>query len=95
MVMMRRIGDMKLIFCPHCDDVVKLRTEARRSCWCGKSGGMYQRDGLNAIVDGDAVPLGFLNSTLGAALKERPQSGMGSRFEAFVIPHRCPTVSKY
>ncbi len=86
---------MKLIFCPHCEDVVKLRTEFRRVCRCGKSGGMYQPDGLNAIIDGDAVPLGFLNSSFSDALKERPQSGMGSRFEAFVILHRCPTVSKY
>ena len=86
---------MKLLYCPHCNDIIKLRSEARRTCWCGKSGGMYMPDGINAIIDGDAIPLGILNSALEVALKERPQSGIGTRFEAFVIPHRFLTVSKY
>jgi len=85
---------MKLIFCPHCEDVVKLRTESSRTCWCGKSGGMYRKDGDNAIIAGAAIPLGFGNTTFGLALRQRPADGMGSRFEAFVIPHRCPSIEK-
>ena len=84
---------MKLIFCPHCQDVVKIRRDPRR-CWCGKSGGLYKEDGLNAIIYGDAIPLGFLNSTFSKALKERPFSGAGTEFKAFVIPHVCFTINK-
>ncbi len=83
---------MKLIICVECSDVVKLDTDFR-SCNCGKSGGMYLEDGLNARIHGEhAIPIGFNNHTLRHALVNRPERGMGSRFEAFVIPKQCDTI---
>jgi hypothetical protein len=82
---------MKLIFCPECQDVVKLLDRPRR-CDCGQSWGSYMEDGLHAEIAGKAIPIGFNNSTLAQALKVRPASGMGARFEAFVIPKDCPTI---
>lgn len=96
---------MKLLLCPECQDVRKLgklrytTCECSKCvqlyatfCECGESWGYYRADGLNAIVDGEAIPLGFLNSSLVDAIRNRPVSGDGSRFEAFVIPIVCDTV---
>lgn len=82
---------MKLIFCPICQDVVKLDYDPR-FCECEKSSGYYMEDGLNAVIFGKAIPIGFANSSLAEALRCRPQDGMGKRFEAFVIPYDCPTI---
>lgn len=82
---------MKLIFCPICEDIVKLRKYLRK-CDCGESGGYYLADGINAELTGEAVPLGIGNSTFITALRNRPMSGNGQRFEAFVIPKICLTV---
>jgi hypothetical protein len=84
---------MKLIYCPACDDVVKLHPELT-TCRCGRSYGMYAPDGLNALYGGRAVPLGFANSSLMFAINMQPESGDGQRFEAFVIPKQCPTFHK-
>lgn len=82
---------MKLIVCPKCDDVLSLRTDRERICECGRSGGRYTDD-LNAEIWGEAIPIGIANSSFIAALRARPDAGLGSRFEAFVIPRTCPTV---
>lgn len=60
-------------------------------CGCKGCGGRYIND-LDAIYWGTCVPLGFSNSSLSAAVSEQPPSGMGERFEAFVIPKNCPTM---
>lgn len=83
---------MKLIFCPHCHDIRKLQSNTVTSCLCGKSSGQYLADGVRAVLRGDAIPIGILNSSFVKAVKARPQEGMGERFEAFVIPRECPTV---
>jgi hypothetical protein len=83
---------MKLIYCPACEDIVKCQ-KSGRTCQCGASGGRYT-DSLNAIYWGEAVPLGLANSSFVQALRQQPESGMGSRFEAFVIPKICPTFKK-
>ncbi|MEM9809391.1 MAG: hypothetical protein AAF959_29430 [Cyanobacteria bacterium P01_D01_bin.56] len=82
---------MKLIFCPHCHDIRKLGYDCRY-CSCGESWGYYQNDGINAVVGGKAIPLGIENSSLKRAIQGRPDQGIGSRIEAFVIPVECPTV---
>jgi len=84
---------MKLIYCTHCRDIVKLTLE-RRSCSCGRSSGMYYEDGLHANIIGDAVPLGITNESFLSALANRPAAGMGVEFTAFVIPVKCDTVKK-
>lgn len=83
---------MKLIVCPKCSYVFGLKQEPL-FCLCGKSGGEYI-DNLNAVIWGDAIPLGFANWSFIAALREQPESGMGKNFEAFVIPKVCPTVKR-
>ena len=83
---------MKLLFCPACEDVVKLRTECPRACHCGQSRGRYMPDGLHAEISGKAVPLGFVNISFSNALQNRPASGHGERFTAFVIPKECENV---
>lgn len=82
---------MKLIYCPECHDVVRLELN-HRQCKCGKAYGHYLKDGLQAVINTTAVPLGFNNFSLMPALENRPASGMGENFEAFVIPVECPTI---
>lgn len=82
---------MKLIYCKLCQDVVRLIKDHDRKCSCGKSGGQYL-DNLNAEYFGDnAVPIGFSNPDFRIALRNRPKEGLGTRFEAFVIPEMCDT----
>jgi hypothetical protein len=83
---------MKLLLCPICQDVRKLSSTGVY-CDCGASWGRYLSDGLHAEISGEAIPLGFANSTLVSAVIDRPKHGDGSRFTAFVIPHRCDTIS--
>lgn len=40
------------------------------------------------------MPLGISNPSFVDALKKQPEEGMGCRFEAFVIPKKCPTLKK-
>ena len=82
---------MKLLFCPLCQDVVKLQ-QITRQCLCGKSEGYYLPDGDHAVIKGQGIPLGFANSSLVNALESRPVTGKGSLFTAFVIPKSCPTI---
>lgn len=67
-----------------------------RSCACGKSGGHYHDDGLNAEFYGPALPLGFNNYSLTKALSHQPPKSAtrGENFEAFVIQKQCPTFKK-
>ena len=85
---------MKLIFCPECQDVVKLQ-RVYRTCSCGSSGGMYRSDGLNAIISGKTIPIGIANKSLAEAIKHRPAHGQGAEFCAFVIPEKCETIDRY
>jgi len=84
---------MKLIFCRECRDIVKLTYDIRY-CLCGKSSGHYLRDGLTAIISGEAVPIGISNNSFSQAIANRPEAGQGNPFEAFVIPRVCATVKQ-
>jgi hypothetical protein len=84
---------MKLIFCPSCEDVVRL-IGAKRECLCGSSGGRYLEDGLHAEVWGNAVPLGFANRSFANAVRNRIQGSWSQPFTAFVIPFECATVAE-
>lgn len=81
---------MKLIFCPICHDVVRLVSH-ERACICGKSWGQYINQ-IDAIIGGEATPIGFNNASFADALGNQPPSGLGERFEAFVIPEVCDTI---
>ncbi len=82
---------MKLILCPKCHDIRKPYVGTAIKCRCGKSWGMYLKDGLNMTYGGLAVPIGVLNSELADAMVHRPTGGLGKRFTAFVIPRDCDT----
>jgi hypothetical protein len=83
---------MKLIFCPTCHDVRRLKPETVE-CECGDSWGEYKGD-LFAEIYGKAIPIGFANRSFVYALQNRPLAGLGILFEAFVIPQSCPTVKQ-
>lgn len=82
---------MKLLFCLSCTDVIRLIPERARHCSCRRSGGVYI-DGINAVIWGNTMPLGFDNKSLAAAIMNQPDEGLGMRFEAFVIPKKCPSL---
>lgn len=91
---------MKLLFCPRCSDVVKLKVGVIRVCDCGASHGQYI-DELNAEYSGEAIPLGFSNPSLLEALRERDRKirdgqeanqRWGINFEAFTIPTGADSV---
>ena len=82
---------MKLLYCNSCRDIIKLH-RTTRTCHCGESGGHYKQDGLNAIYYGPAIPLGFANSSFRDARDNQPEFGMGTVYNAFVIPKVCPTM---
>ena len=88
---------MKLIFCPSCEDVKKLQREVTW-CRCMRSWGWYAEDGLNATIAGQAVPIGFSNSSFTEALFDASlphnHGPLGVRFEAFVIPMPCKTITR-
>jgi len=85
---------MKLIYCPVCNDVRKINPRKVVDCECGKSWGVYEKDGLNATYGGKAIPLGFNNSSFLSAIDSQPLCGLGSHFEAFVIPIWCDTYER-
>ena len=82
---------MKLLYCNTCRDIVKLY-RTTRTCHCGATGGHYKQDGLNAVYYGPAIPLGFANGSFHEALDNQPEFGMGTNYNAFVIPKVCPTM---
>lgn len=82
---------MKLIYCPKCQDIVRLMSWTRQ-CICGAAKGRYV-DHLNAEISPGAIPLGALNQSFHEALANRPESGLGEHFESFVIPKECPTIA--
>ena len=90
------VAHHEINFCPlpGCHDIRSLHSKGIVSCKCGQSSGQYLEDDLNVIIRGAAIPLGILNSSLVKAVRARPSSGLGAQFDAFVIPHQCPTVRK-
>lgn len=84
---------MKLILCPHCYDIVKLYSEAR-TCLCGKSSGWYDDDGVTAVIDGSAIPIGISNTSLERAVRLRPANGRGESFDAWVVPINSENIRR-
>ena len=50
-------GAMKLLYCPSCLNIKKLRMMEFRTCACGKSWGYYLENGLAAEIDCLAAPI--------------------------------------
>jgi hypothetical protein len=60
------MGGMKVLYCPHCGDVVRLFPE-RRSCKCGKSWGHYLDDNSTTVQTWPSLSLGIANPDFQAA----------------------------
>jgi hypothetical protein len=76
---------MKLMYCAHCSDIVRLFTE-RRSCMCGKSWGHYLPDGATTVQTWPSLSLGLANPDFRSA-----EQAFGADPETF-SPHlsiRC------
>lgn len=96
---------MKLLFCPNCWDVFKLKVGAVRSCDCGKVKGRYI-DNSTAEVNGEGFSLAIGNGALENAIyamqawrKETGdkagrssyhEPGQGLISHAWVRPHEGP-----
>ena len=80
---------MKLIYCPFCTDVVKLKKKLRL-CECGKCFGKYE-DGMTATISENAVLMGFSNNSFTEALKTNTNESF-KKFESFVISKDTTTV---
>ena len=57
---MRRFYPVKLLYCAHCGDIVRLFPE-KRFCLCGKSWGHYLGDGATTVQSWPALSLGIAN----------------------------------
>jgi len=82
---------MKLLYCPKCHDLFKLMN-FERQCMCGHSRGKYIDEINSEYVGG--IPIGADNYSFANAIKHQPDSGLGERFDAFVIPKKCDTCLK-
>ena len=83
---------MKLIYCPDCLDMTKLRKLELRRCACGNAWGYYLEDDLTAEIGGSAVPIAIENDELREAVLSRPRTGRGLPVEARVLPKIYETL---
>jgi hypothetical protein len=60
--------EMKLLFCTHCHDVVRLHPEPRR-CRCGRSWGRYLEDRATTVQTDRSISLGLANPDVYAAIE--------------------------
>ena len=84
---------MKLIFCPHCQDLIKMRIR-KRFCACRKAWGQYEKDGLYAKIGGEAIAIGIYNGAFTNAVATRPPFGIGPEFHGFVFPEKSERVQR-
>jgi hypothetical protein len=84
---------MKLVYCGACGDIFSIHYTRVKECLCGDAWGYYLKDKLNAVIGGSAaIPLGFANPSFVHALQGRNPDGWGTRFEAWVMPLKVPTI---
>lgn len=84
---------MKLLFCPHCTDAVKIKL-ILTECECGKCVAVY-RDHINIDWNGQGILLGINNSSLrNAILTDRAgiDPTRGTDFIAFTISPKAESV---
>ena len=75
---------MKLIFCKEYHDLVRLTME-KRHCMCKKAWGYYKEDGLYAVINKEATPVGFAKHTFVSAIRNQPEQGMGSECDTIEV----------
>jgi hypothetical protein len=62
------VAPMKLMYCAHCGDIVRLFAE-KRFCKCGKSWGRYLEDGATTVQTWPGLSLGIANPDFAAGRK--------------------------
>ena len=62
---------MMLMYCPECQDVIKISKVEHRSCYCGKASGRFDMDGNVTVLFGEAVPLRISTNSLKEAVDRR------------------------
>jgi len=87
---------MKLLFCGHCQDIVKLFPE-RRSCKCGRSWGQYLPDNSTTVQTTYTLSIGMANPDFSEAIStsSRDQSYFSPALSirAWINPHSEPDVT--
>ena len=87
---------MKLLFCGHCQDVVKLFPE-RRTCKCGRSWGQYLPDNSTTVQTEYTLSLGIANPDFSAAidtfLQDQAYFSPALSLRAWINPHSEPDVT--
>ena len=77
---------MMLMYCPECQDVIKISKVEHRSCYCGKASGRFDIDGNTIVLFGEAVPLRVSTNSLNEAVFHRSVRNKERKFNAFVVP---------
>ena len=85
---------MKLIYCPSCKDVVKLRHEDR-TCFCGKSGGRYINN-VTVEIRGEAIPLCIGWRSFLASIRNRHENNLydSVEFKSWIPPLVSNTIRR-
>ena len=93
---------MKLLICLDCMDIFNLKKH-EKVCGCGKTKGKYIDD-IKAEYSGNAMPIGFANSSFSAAYHEQRKKDKlnfaksdftkGTEFTAFFIPASAKSINK-
>lgn len=84
---------MKLLYCLFCQDIIRLRFNEEKECYCGETRGKYI-DKLNAVYSGAGIPLGIQNSSFLTAVEGNMEYGEGYNFAAFTIGKDCQTFRR-
>jgi len=87
---------MKLLYCGHCQDVVKLFPE-RRSCKCGRSWGQYLPDNSTTVQTDYTLSIGMANPDFNEAIatfmQDQDHFSPALSIRAWLNPHSEPDVT--
>ncbi len=87
---------MKLLYCGHCQDVVRLFPE-RRTCKCGQSWGQYLPDNSTTVQTSYSLSLGLANpdfkEAVGTFMQNRDHFSPALSIRAWVNPDSEPDVT--
>ena len=76
---------MKLLYCPFCTDLVKIKPTRTTYCMCRKSHGRYVDDTVISVSE-QAIPLGVSENMLEFAIKAYFPEGISMDVRCFTIP---------
>ncbi len=86
---------MKLLFCGHCQDIVKLFPE-RRACKCGRSWGQYLPDNSTTVQAPYTSSLGLANpdfeEAVGTFMRDQNYFSPALSIRAWINPYSEPDV---